>query len=105
MMLLVAKPAFIEKNAAAFRAFLSDLVMATKYYEQNPKAARKALLDAKFVRLPETVYFEMLDYYRDPNAQIDSEALRKMQDLQIKVGWQDKAANIDALVDLKYLPK
>ena len=105
LMLLVAKPDFAEKNQVAVRAFLADLVAATKYYDQNPKAARQALLDAKFVRLPETVYFDMLDYYRDPNARIDVEALKKMQDLQINVGWQDKPADINALVDLKYLPK
>jgi ABC-type nitrate/sulfonate/bicarbonate transport system substrate-binding protein len=105
LMLLVAKPEFAEKNAVAFRAFLADLVAATNFYEKNPKVARQALIDAKFVRLPESVYFEMLDYYRDPNARIDLESLRKMQDLQIKVGWQEKAADIAALVDLKYLPK
>jgi ABC-type nitrate/sulfonate/bicarbonate transport system substrate-binding protein len=105
LMLLVAKPDFAEKNQAALRAFLADLVAATKYYEQNPKEARKALIDAKFVRLPESVYFDMLDYYRQPDARIDIEGLKKMQDLQIKVGWQEKPADINALVDLNYLPK
>ena len=105
LILLVAKPEFLKKNGDAVKAFLSDLVAATKYYEQNPNEARQALIDAKFVRLPSKVYFEMTDYFRPPSARIDLDALKKMQDLQIKAGWQDKSADIDKLVDLSYLPK
>lgn len=105
LILLVAKPEFLKKNGDAVKAFLSDLVAATKYYEGNPKEARQALIDAKFVRLPSKVYFDMKDYYRTPSARVDIDALKKMQDLQMKAGWQEKAANIDKLVDLSYLPK
>jgi len=104
LMLLVARPQFLKANTAAARAFLSDLVGATKYYAEHPKEARQALIDAKFVRLAPEVYFGMTDYFRTPSGRIDVEALRKMQDLQIKVGWQDKAADIGKLVDLSYLP-
>jgi ABC-type nitrate/sulfonate/bicarbonate transport system substrate-binding protein len=105
LILLVAKPDFLKKNGDAVKAFLSDLVAATKYYEDNPKVARQALIDAKFVRLPASVYFDMKDYYRAPSARVDLDALNKMQELQMKAGWQEKAANIDQLVDLSYLPK
>src|SRR5262245_39940575 len=104
LMLLVARPQFLKANRDAARAFLSDLVAATKYYAEHPKEARQALIDAKFVRLTPEVYFGMTDYYRTPSGRIDIEALRKMQDLQIKVGWQEKAADIGKLVDLSYLP-
>ena len=105
LMLLIAKPEFLKKNGDAVKAFLSDLVGATKYYEQNPTEARQALIDAKFVRLPPSVYFEMTDYFRAPSARIDVDAMKKMQDLQVKAGWQEKAADIDKLVDLSYLPQ
>jgi ABC-type nitrate/sulfonate/bicarbonate transport system substrate-binding protein len=105
LMLLVAKPDFLKKNREAVKAFLADLVLATKYYDEHPKEARQALIDAKFVRLPPNVYFEMTDYYRTPSARIDVDALKKMQDLQIKAGWQEKAADMDKLVDSSYLPR
>ncbi|MFL6797529.1 MAG: ABC transporter substrate-binding protein [Xanthobacteraceae bacterium] len=104
LMLLIARPEFLAPNGAVVRAFLSDLVAATKYYAEHAKEARQALIDAKFVRLAPEVYFGMTDYYRTPSARIDREALRKMQDLQMKIGWQEKAADIDKLVDLSYLP-
>jgi ABC-type nitrate/sulfonate/bicarbonate transport system substrate-binding protein len=104
LMLLVARPQFLKDNAAAVRAFLADLVAATRYYAEHSKEARQALIDAKFVRLAPEVYFGMTDYYRTPSARIDVDALHKMQELQIKVGWQEKAADIGKLVDPSYLP-
>jgi ABC-type nitrate/sulfonate/bicarbonate transport system substrate-binding protein len=104
LMLLIARPQFLKEHGEAARAFLADLVAATKYYKEHTKEARQALIDAKFVRLPSEVYLGMSDYYRTPSARIDVDALRKMQDLQIKVGWQNKAADIGKLVDLSYLP-
>ena len=104
LMLLVARPQFLKNNSVAVRAFLADLIAATRYYAEHPKEARQALIDSKFVRLAPEVYFRMTDYYRTPSARIDIDALRKMQDLQIKIGWQEKAADIGKLVDLSYLP-
>ncbi len=104
LILLVAKPAFLAKNAVAVRAFLADLVASTKYYIENPKEARQALINANFVRLPPATYFEMVDYYRAPDARVSTEALEKMQDLQITAGWQRNRADLGKLVDLTYLP-
>jgi len=36
---------------------------------------------------------------------VDAEALEKMQAFQIKAGFQQKRADLRALVDLGYLPK
>jgi ABC-type nitrate/sulfonate/bicarbonate transport system substrate-binding protein len=104
LILLVAKPDFLSKNQAAMKAFLADLVAATKYYTSNPKEARQALITANFVRLPPATYFEMVDYYRAPDGKVNVEALQKMQDLQIKAGWQQKPADLKQLVDMSYLP-
>ena len=105
LILLVARPEFLKNNAEGVKAFLSDLVASTKYYEQNPKVARQALIDAKFVRLPPSVYYEMTDYYREPGARIDTAALQETQNLQLKMGWQKTPVDINTLVDLSYLPK
>jgi hypothetical protein len=47
----------------------------------------------------------MHDYYRDPSIRPDVEALVRMQDFQIKAGFQKKRADMRALVDTSYLPK
>jgi ABC-type nitrate/sulfonate/bicarbonate transport system substrate-binding protein len=104
LIMLVAKPEFLAKNAVAVRAFLADLVAATKYYIANPKEARQALITANFVRLPPATYFDMVDYYRAPDARVNVDSLQQMQDLQIKVGWQRKPVDLKRLVDLSYLP-
>ncbi|MBX9727833.1 MAG: hypothetical protein K2X31_02890, partial [Sphingopyxis sp.] len=101
---LVAKPEFLAKNAVAVRAFLADLVAATKFYISNPKEARQALITANFVRLPPATYFDMVDYYRTPDARVNVDSLQQMQDLQIKVGWQRKPVDLKRLVDMSYLP-
>ncbi len=105
LMLMVFKPSFIKAHPKVVRGFLSDLVGATKYYLAHPKKAQQALIDAKLTRIPPKIYFAMKDYYREPSGRVDVAALKKMQDLQIKVGFQKKKADIDKLVDLSYLPK
>jgi ABC-type nitrate/sulfonate/bicarbonate transport system substrate-binding protein len=104
LILLVAKSAFLEKNRTAVRAFLADLVAATDFYIKNPKVARQALIDAKFVRLKPDTYFAMQDYYRAPDARINLESLEKSQALQINAGWQKTAADVKKLVDMSFLP-
>jgi hypothetical protein len=36
---------------------------------------------------------------------VDAEALERMQEFQIKAGFQKKSANVRSLVDLGYLPQ
>jgi ABC-type nitrate/sulfonate/bicarbonate transport system substrate-binding protein len=105
LIVLAANPDFLATNGAAVRAFLSDLTATTKYYETHRKEAQKALIDAKLTRLPADVYFAMPDYERDPTLRIKVDSLKQMQDLQIKAGFQDKAIDVEKIVDLSYLPK
>jgi ABC-type nitrate/sulfonate/bicarbonate transport system substrate-binding protein len=104
LIVIAAKDEFLKKNAAAVRDFLSDVKDATKYYLEKPKEARQLLIDAKMVRVSPDVYLTMDDYYRDPTLRPDAEALAKMQEFQIKAGFQRKSADIKALVDASYLP-
>ena len=47
----------------------------------------------------------MRDYYRDPTLQPDADALTKMQEFQVKAGFQKKRVDVETLVDLSYLPQ
>ena len=105
LIVIAGKDEFLKANAAAVRAFLSDVKDATKFYLEKPKEARQMLIDAKMVRVSADVYLTMNDYYRDPSLKPDVEALVKMQEFQMKAGFQTKPADMRALVDLSYLPQ
>ena len=104
LIVIAGKDEFLKKNPAAIRGFLEDVKAATRFYLDRPKEARQLLIDAKMVRVSPDVYLTMNDYYRDPTLRPDAEALAKMQEFQIKAGFQKKSADIKALVDASYLP-
>jgi ABC-type nitrate/sulfonate/bicarbonate transport system substrate-binding protein len=87
------------------RAFLADLEAMTRFYLEKPGEARSLLIEAKMVRVNPEVYLTMKDYYRDPSLRVDVEALEKMQEFQIKAGFQKKKVDVRSLVDLGYLPR
>jgi len=104
LLTLIGKDDFLKKNAAPVRALLDDLRTATRFYLEQPKEARKILLDTKMVRVPADVFLTMEDYYRDPTMRVDLRALEVMQDGQVKAGFQKTRADLNALVDNSYLP-
>jgi ABC-type nitrate/sulfonate/bicarbonate transport system substrate-binding protein len=105
LMLVLVTPDFASKRADVLRAFMADFVAATKFYTEKPKEARKALIDAKMVRVPEALYLNMTDNYRNPTARIDIEALKKAQEAALKKGQQKNRIDPASFVDLSYLPK
>ena len=105
LIVIAGKDEFLKRNAAAVRGFLADIKIATDFYLTKTKEARQILIDAKMVRVSPDVYLTMDDYYRDPSLKPDVEALIKMQEFQIKAGFQKRSADIGTLVDLSYLPK
>ena len=104
LIVLMGKDEFLKKNAAAIRALLADLTEATGFYLEKPREARQLLVDSKMVRATPEVYVAMTDYYHEPTMRIDVDALEKMQEFQIKAGFQKKQVDVKPLVDLGYLP-
>jgi ABC-type nitrate/sulfonate/bicarbonate transport system substrate-binding protein len=105
LIVLLGKDAFLRQNAAAIRGLLEDLQASTRFYLEEPRAARQMILDAKAVRLTPDVYLNMKDYYRDPTLRPDAAALERVQEVMIKTGFTKKRADISAMVDVSYLPK
>jgi ABC-type nitrate/sulfonate/bicarbonate transport system substrate-binding protein len=104
LIVLIGKDEYLRKNAAPIRALLADLREATRFYLDKPREARQLLIDSKMVRATPDVYIAMNDYYHEPTMRIDVDALEKMQELQIKAGFQKKQVDVKSLVDLGYLP-
>jgi len=102
---LIGKDEFLKRNAAAVRALLEDLRATMQLYLQNPHEARQLLIDSKMVRVRPDVYLDMQDYYRDPTLRPHLDALRAMQEFQVKAGFQKKSVDVEALIDLSYLPQ
>lgn len=105
LILLVARNGFLEEKPEVVRAFLSDLKHVTAYYLENRAKARQALIDARMILTPPEVYLKMDDYYRDPDLKVDVALLKKVQDLHMEMGMSERPADLDAVVDLSYLPK
>jgi len=101
---LIGKEAFLKRNAGAVRALLDDLREAMRFYLDRPREARQLLIDARMVRVSPAVYLGMRDYYRDPTLRPDGDALMKMQEFQVKAGFQKNSIDVRALVDVSYLP-
>jgi ABC-type nitrate/sulfonate/bicarbonate transport system substrate-binding protein len=101
---IIGKEAFLKKNSIAVRAFLEDLKDAMRFYLERPKEARQLLIDSRMVRVSPDVYLEMKDYYRDPTLRPDLDALMKMQEFQVKAGFQKNSIDMRSLVDPSYLP-
>ena len=104
LIVLIARPSFLKEHPAAVKAFLSDLVAVTAYYQSHLKEARQALLDAKLVGLPPQVYFNVPDYVRDPGLRPNVENMTKQQDVLVSSGFQEKPADLKTVVDPSYLP-
>ena len=98
---------FLDKHPDVARAFLADLVKATDYYTRNPGEARKALIDAKFVRVPAPTYLGMKDYYRAPDCRVDAKTLAELQETLAQAGWLEVKSKVrmEDLVDNSYLPR
>jgi ABC-type nitrate/sulfonate/bicarbonate transport system substrate-binding protein len=101
---IIGKDQFLKQNAVAIRAMLADLKAAMAFYLAKPREARQLLIDAKMVRVSPDVYLGMNDYYREPSLRPDMDALIRMQEFQIKAGFQKKSVDVRSLVDLTYLP-
>src|SRR5262245_29030719 len=102
---LVGKDELLKKNGMAIRALLDDLKEATRFYLDRPREARQLLIDSKMVRAAPDAYLDMNDYFHEPSLQVDIQSLERMQEFQIKAGFQKKPVDVRTLVDLGYLPK
>ncbi len=95
---------FLKSSPKAVRAFLADYARTSKWYVENTKEAKKTLIEAKLVQTQADLYINMSDWNRNPNARVDIDSMKKVQDLIIQAGWLEKPIKIEDLVDLSYLP-
>ena len=105
LIVLVVTLDLAEKHPDVLRAFLSDLLSATKFFIEHTKEAKQALLDTKIVAIPPSVFLTMQDNLRAPDGRTDLDRLNKLQDLLLADNFITKKADLSKFLDLSYLPK
>ncbi|MBM3409214.1 MAG: ABC transporter substrate-binding protein [Betaproteobacteria bacterium] len=105
LMVLLVTEKFAREQPAALRAFLTDLVQATRHYVNQPRESRQALVTLKMVGIPLDVFLDMKDYERPLDARVDVESFRSMVADLNRFGFITKPVNPAAIIDNSFLPK
>jgi ABC-type nitrate/sulfonate/bicarbonate transport system substrate-binding protein len=97
---------FLKAQPEAVRAFLADYVAVTRFYLVHKEEAKRALHKAGFVRTPLEIYLANADWKRDPDARVDVASLKKLEAfMRESLHWLEKPVDVEALVDLSFLPR
>jgi NitT/TauT family transport system substrate-binding protein len=104
MIMRVAREPFLKEHRAAMVDFMEDYLRALRFFN-DPKnhAEAIAILVQVTKRKPEVFEgwaFTKKDYYRDPNALPDLDALQKNVDLQKELGFLRTAVDMKKHADL-----
>ena len=104
MILRVARAGFLKEHRAAMVDFMEDYLHALHYLQDPAHHAEVVALLAEVTKRPAAFYdswaFTKEDYYRDPNAAPDLDALQKNVDLQQKLGFVRSAIDVKKYADL-----
>ncbi|HXP77065.1 MAG TPA: ABC transporter substrate-binding protein [Stellaceae bacterium] len=107
MIVLAARTGFLEQNRAALYDFFEDLVRALHWY-LDPAHREEAIgIVAGFTKQPRRIFAEYLftgaDYYRDPDARPNLEALQRNLDVQQQLGFLPGPLDVRAHADLSFI--
>ena len=107
MIVIAARTGFLEPNRAALYDFFEDFVRALHWYldPANREAAIEVV--ANFTKQPKQIFsgylFTGADYYRDPDARPNLEALQRNLDVQQQLGFLPGSLDIRAHADLSFI--
>ena len=97
----LVKPLFVSD---AQRAFLEDYLRVLRWYNDPANRDAAVRVVAEFTKVPPQQFagwvFGSQDYYRDPNAIVDVEALQKNVDVQRELGFLKEPLNVKSYVDM-----
>jgi len=104
MILRVARAGFLAAHRAAMVDFLEDYLRALHYFQDPAHHAETVALIAEVTKRPASFYegwaFTKEDYYRDPAALPDLDALQANVDLQQKLGFIRTSVDVKKHADL-----
>jgi NitT/TauT family transport system substrate-binding protein len=104
MILRVARAGFLKEHRAAMVDFMEDYLRALHYFQDPAHHAEAVALLAQVSKRKPDLYqswaFTNKDYYRDPAALPDLDALQANVDLQQKLGFIRTTVNVKKHTDL-----
>ena len=108
MILWVARAGFIAANRAALVDFMEDVLRALHFFTDPANHAEAVAIVAGFNKQPAADYDAWLfkpgdDYYRDPNAVPDLDALQSSIGTQVKFGFLKADLDIRPYADLSLI--
>jgi hypothetical protein len=81
------------------KAFVSDFLVATKFYINNTLEARKAISAAKLVEMDPAVYLPMIALKRKEDGKPSRDYLLALQKALMRTGYINKEIDIDSILD------
>jgi NitT/TauT family transport system substrate-binding protein len=104
MILRVARAGFLKAHRDAMVDFMEDYLHALRYLQDPAHHAEVAALLSEVTKRPAAFYapwaFTKADYYRDPGAIPDLDALQENVGLQQQLGFIRKAVDVKGHTDL-----
>ena len=107
MIVIAARASFLEKNRAALNDFFEDFVRALHWYLAPANREAAIGIVAGFTKQPKELFARYLftdaDYYRDPDARPNLDALQRNLDVQRDLGFLPGPLDIRAHADLSFI--
>ncbi|HEU0215012.1 MAG TPA: hypothetical protein VFQ90_00005, partial [Stellaceae bacterium] len=104
MIIIVARKGFIEKNRAAMVDLLEDYIAATRRLQDPAHRDEAVQLVAEVTKQPADLFkdwvFTKKDYFRDPDALPNLEALQENVDLAKNLGFLRASVDVAKYADL-----
>ena len=107
MIVIAARAGFLEQHRAALSDFFEDFVRALHWYLDPANREAAIAIVAGFTKQPKEVFASYLftdaDYYRDPDARPNLDALQRNLDVQRELGFLPGPLDIRAHADLSFI--
>ncbi|MCC6198413.1 MAG: ABC transporter substrate-binding protein [Burkholderiales bacterium] len=106
--LTVARTEFLEKNRAAMQDFMEDFLIAWRWYLDSKNMEEAYRLTAAYTKLPVDTFrgwafVKGKDYFRDPMAMPDLDALQKDIRLMHEFGFITQTFDVRKHADLSFI--
>ncbi|MDH7798982.1 MULTISPECIES: ABC transporter substrate-binding protein [unclassified Beijerinckia] len=99
---------FVKKHPQVMQAWVSDFIAVTKYFLEQPEAARKSLLASKIVQVEPSIYLAMTrkdDLLRSVDVRPDRKMFERLQDELLRAKFQEQKVDIGTIINDSFLPQ
>ncbi len=107
MIVIAARAGFLEQNRTALYDFFEDFVRALHWYLDPAHREQAIGVVAEFTKQPKELFasylFTEADYYRDPDARPNLDALQRNLDAQRELGFLPGPLDVRAHTDLSFI--